>query len=237
MAQWPAFSDNSQPGGCVERTGKAIRLGGAQSPHSPTSGVRRQGRRSLEKRSGGGESAPRLRSPGRCFQLSRDSLIGTDGCPGPVPRSAIRIGVPVTGLGQRAMGLSPASRSCRVVDGGPNQRMTKYNPIAKLDKPVIFKSLRYRERVPMGFGYEAIHHRVVESSRDGGSGVSSHCASSITHSTGRFALRIDRRLSSPSPTSSRSGTFPVILPRAILIARRCGCGSCSISSVSDRKNS
>ena len=53
---------------------------------------------------------------------------------------------------------------------------------------------------------------------------SSHCASSITHSTGRVSAASDSSVSTASPTRNGSAGGPDTRPKATRSARRCGSG-------------
>ena len=58
---------------------------------------------------------------------------------------------------------------------------------------------------------------------------SSHCESSITHSSGRCSATADSRLSTARPTRNRSGASPSRNPNATPSAARCGPGNRSSS--------
>ena len=60
---------------------------------------------------------------------------------------------------------------------------------------------------------------------------SSHCTSSTTRGSGPSSDTTDRRLKkTASPIKSRSGAFPVAIPKAVPAASRCGSGSASSRS-------
>ena len=63
---------------------------------------------------------------------------------------------------------------------------------------------------------------------------SSHCASSITHSSGWRSAASESRLKVARPTNRRSGTVPALRPNVVVSASRCGPGSRSSQSVQRR---
>jgi hypothetical protein len=81
-----------------------------------------------------------------------------------------------------------------------------------------------------GVGKTALLEYAVESAAGLRVARSSHCASSITHKTGRSAATSARRLSVASPTRNRSGAPPACSPNATPSASRCGPGSRSSQS-------
>jgi len=59
---------------------------------------------------------------------------------------------------------------------------------------------------------------------------SNHCASSMTHSSGRSCAASEKRLKVANATRKRSGAAPALTPNVISSAPRCGAGSRSTKS-------
>ena len=65
---------------------------------------------------------------------------------------------------------------------------------------------------------------------------SNHCASSMTHSSGRSCAASEKRLKVARATRKRSGAAPALTPNVISSASRCGPGSRSTKSCSGAHN-
>ena len=112
-----------QPAGEIERAGPHAGLGGGECPVCSPRGVHGERHRPLEKRGRRGEPAARLSPTCGALELQCDILIrGRRRC-SKVPRTAIRIGIPVGRLCQR-QGAPP---------GDPKPRRSGTPPSAPAD--------------------------------------------------------------------------------------------------------
>ena len=101
LVQRPGFDRYQEPERGVEGARVALRGGGRKQALSAAIRVARQQRRSLVKRRGGGQSAPRLRAAGRPLEFSGDVLVRSGCRLGQVPRAPVGINPRVGRLSQR----------------------------------------------------------------------------------------------------------------------------------------
>ena len=69
-----------------------------------------------------------LRPAGRQFELVCHLLVGPGGRGSQMPRTTVRIGVPIRDLRQRQVGRPAVHTACGSVDGGASQRMAEVTP-------------------------------------------------------------------------------------------------------------
>ena len=148
----------------VERAGLVLRLRRGQRSRSAACRVGRQLCRSIEKGRRGSNSAARLRPVRRALQIGRDVLVGTRGRAGPMPGSAIRIGLRVGRFGQRAVRVAAVLLFGRAIGRGPHQRMTEPHASTQFDQSGRFRGGRRRrlDSQPIGRPPEQRHvaHRL-----------------------------------------------------------------------------
>jgi hypothetical protein len=94
----------------------------------------RSGRR-LQERGSCSQAAARSRPPRRPLQIRGDVLVRPRCRLGGVPRAAIRIGLGIGGLGQRAVRAASLLDRCRPVDRRAHQRVPEPHPSADLEQP------------------------------------------------------------------------------------------------------
>ena len=109
----PTSAAASSAARSVERARPQAGLGGGERPVGSSRRVAGQRDRALQERRRGGEAAARLRPTRRSLELERDLLVGTRRRRGQMPRTTIRIGIPVGRLRQRQMRRSALSERPR----------------------------------------------------------------------------------------------------------------------------
>ena len=142
--------ERGQLGGRQQRLGglaasrRQLGLRGGERARSSPCRVRGQLGRSLEERGRGRDAAPALGAVGRAFQLVGDRLVETGGRVCAMPCAAIRIGLGVGRLGQRAMHLLTFVHGCRPVHRRAHQRMAEAHPGAERDQLCRLRPARRR---------------------------------------------------------------------------------------------
>ena len=121
----PTSAHREQRERVVERARLVLRLRRGQRPGGATRGVERQRGRALEEGGGRGESAARLRARRGTLELRGDVLVGHRRRLRAVPGAAIRVGLGIGRLGERAMDLAPLLGGGCPVDRRANERMAE----------------------------------------------------------------------------------------------------------------
>ena len=109
-------------------------LRGGESTRSSSCRVRGQLGRSLEERGRGRDAAPALGAVGRALEFVGDRLVETGRRVRAMPCAAIRIGLGIRRLGQRAVHLLALVHGCRPVHRRAHQRMAEAHPGAERDQ-------------------------------------------------------------------------------------------------------
>ena len=125
-----------QPASHVERPRPQAGLGGCERSVGSPRGIAGQRDRTLQERGRGREAAARLRPVRRELQLARDLLVGPGGRGGQVPRTTIRIDVPIRHLRQRQVGRPALRPAGRPVHGRARQGMAEGHALLERQQPV-----------------------------------------------------------------------------------------------------
>lgn len=128
------LGDCQQPVRCVGRRGRELRLGGGQRPGSSARRVRCQFGRPLQERGRGGDTSSGGRAVGGFLEFVGDIVIGAERGVGAVPGPAIRVGVRIGLVGERAVGRAAIVDVGGEVGGRAHQRMAEADPGADLDE-------------------------------------------------------------------------------------------------------
>ena len=136
LVERPGLRRRQEATGDVERPRPQARLRRCQRPVGSPRGIARQRDRALQERGRGSGAAARLRPPRRQLQLARDLLVRPGGRGGQMPRTAVRVDVPVRRLRQRQVGGPPLLRLRRPVDGRAGQRMAEGHALVQRQQAV-----------------------------------------------------------------------------------------------------
>jgi hypothetical protein len=139
LVRCPCLGGPKQGEGVVERAGFVFGLRGRQGPLRPARGFGCQRRGPLQKRGGGGQTAPFLRSLGRPLELSGDVLVEAVRRLGPVPRAPVGVGARVGRLSQRLVGPPTLIGCRRRIHRRARQRMAKPHPCVDFDQRGRFR--------------------------------------------------------------------------------------------------
>jgi hypothetical protein len=150
----------------VGRVGIALGLSrGEQSPRS-AAGIGCQQRGAFQERRCRGKPSPGLGPPGRPLEFPRDLLVWPGRGLGPMPRPAIRIGLRIGGLGQRAVYLPAVRQRRRPVGGGTYERMPEPHLGAEharqLSRRHAQGQFQEGRRVTPCLGHEPVPHARVQ---------------------------------------------------------------------------
>ena len=151
-----------QPVRHVERPRPEAGLGGCERPFGAPRGIAGQRDRTLQERGRGGEAAARLRPDGRAFELRSDLLVRSCRRSSQMPRSAVRIDVPIGRLRQREMGGPAFLHRRRPVDGGACQRVTEGHALPDRQQPVRLHVSGDRRLDAECFGRAPQQQRIAE---------------------------------------------------------------------------
>jgi hypothetical protein len=160
--RWPGLDRDQQSERRVERAGVEFGPGRREQALRPAAGSGRKHRRALQERGRRGQAPAGLRPAGRALELGGDVLVGSGCGLGPVPCPAVRIGLRVGDLRQRAVhGLLLVKRR-RPVGHRAHQRMPEPYPCAELDQPGSDRRCRRFGTDPEPPGRPAYQRRVAE---------------------------------------------------------------------------
>jgi hypothetical protein len=140
-----------EPESLVERAGLQAGLRGGERTLRLPGGLPRQRDRTLQERRRRGETAAGLRPARRALELQGDALVRLRRGGGQMPRPAVRVGLPVGGLGQRLVGRPKLGRARGAIDGRADQRVTKGHPLRERQEPVgLDVHRRHGDAEPVG---------------------------------------------------------------------------------------
>ena len=156
LVQRPGLRGRQEPVRHVERPGPEARLRGGERSLGPPRGIAGQRDRALQERGRGGQAAARLRPAGRALELRGDLLVGPGRRGRQMPRTAVRVDVPVGRLRQRRDGRPGAPpppptgrRRSAPADGGTSRarRSPAARPLARRPRsPARCRAARPRAR-------------------------------------------------------------------------------------------
>ena len=125
----------------VERSGEVRRLRRGQRALRASRRVDGELDRPLQERGGCGHPAARLRPTGRPFEFERHLLVGPGGGAGAVPRSPVRVGLGVGGIGERAMDAVAVLRRRRAVGGGSDERVRELDALTDREQSGVHRGV------------------------------------------------------------------------------------------------
>ena len=162
LLEWPGLRRSCQPERRVEGAGLQVRLGRGQSPIRPPRRVLRQRDCALEERRSGGKPAARLRPAGRALELQGDLLIRPRRGSSQMPRTTVRIGLPIGRLGQRPVDRAAIVHRRRPVHRRTDQRMPERHPLADRQQALRLGLFRGRRPDPEPLGRAPQHQRIAD---------------------------------------------------------------------------
>ena len=124
--------------------------------------VLRQRDGALQERRRGGEPAARLRPAGRALELQGDLLVGPGGGRGQMPRTTVRVGLPIGRLRQRQVDRAAILHRRRPIHRRAHQRMPERHPLADRQQPVRLRGLRGRRPDPEPLGRAPQQQRIAD---------------------------------------------------------------------------
>ena len=162
LVERPGLRRGDQPESRVEFAGLQARLRRGQRAIRPPRRVLRQRDGALQERRRGGEPAARLRPAGRALELQGDLLVRPRRGRGQMPRTTVRVGLPIGRLRQRQMDRAALLCRRRPVHRRAHQRMAERHPLADRQQPVRLRGLRGRRPDPEPLGRAPQQQRIAD---------------------------------------------------------------------------